>query len=203
MDTNAAIGLKAKTGRAVAVVLSGSVNAPQLVSRTELSLTDPRMPATFQPYHEVMELPWDESLKKVKPFVRAIEKVSTKALAILIHELKGQGLTVIGVAVVGSQNRDLYKIGNYHIRAHAAEGMLFRQVLEHAAQSNKVPHRTFQEKTLGIQATTELRVTVAQLNSRLKSIGQSAGAPWRTDQRTAATAAWLMLWDHSRRLKDG
>ncbi|HET6889770.1 MAG TPA: hypothetical protein VFH31_01605 [Pyrinomonadaceae bacterium] len=198
IDTNAAIGLKAKTGRAIAVVLSGPINAPQLVSRSELNLTDPHVPATFQPYHEVMELPWDESLKNVKPFVRAIEKVSTKALAGLIHELKAQGLMVIGVAVVGSQDRDLSKIGNYHIRAHAAEGMLFRQVLEHAAQSNKLPHRTFQEKTLGTQATTELRVTVAQLNNRLKSIGQSAGAPWRTDQRTAATAAWLVLRDNSR-----
>jgi hypothetical protein len=191
--TNAAIGLKAKTGRAIAVVLSGRVNAPQLVSRSEVSLTDPNMPATFQPYHEVMELPWKESQRKVKPFVHAIERVATEALAKLIHELRAQGLTVAGVGVTGSADRDLSKIGNYHIRAHAAEGMLFRQVLEHAAQSHKLSCRTFPEKTLSTQATAELQVTVAQLNNQLKSIGQLAGPPWRTDQRTAATAAWLML----------
>jgi hypothetical protein len=196
-DTHAAIGLKAKTGRAITVVLSGPISAPQLVSRSELSLTDPNMPATFQPYHEVMELPWDESQRKVKPYVRAIERVATKALAKLIHELRAQGLTVVGAGVVGSQDRDLSKIGNYHIRAHAAEGMLFREVLEHAAQSNKLPHCTFHEKMLGTQATAELRVTVTKLNNQLKSIGQSAGAPWRTDQRTAATAAWFMLGRHS------
>lgn len=195
-DTNAAIGLKAKTGRAIAVVLSGPVNAPQLVSRAELSLTDPRIPTTFQPYHEVMELPWEESQKRVKPFIRAIERVATKALAELIHQLRAQGLAVAGVGVVGSADRDLSKIGNYHIRAHAAEGMLFREVLEHAAQSNKLLNRTFHEKTLSTQAVAELHLTVAQLNNELKSIGQSAGAPWRTDQRTAATAAWLMLHDH-------
>ena len=128
-DTNAAIGLKAKTGRAIAVVLSGPINAPQLIRRSELSLTDPKMPATFQPYHEVMELPWDESLKKVRPFVRAIERVAAKALAELVHELRTQGLTVVGIGVVGSVDRELSKIGNYHIRAHAAEGLLFRQVL--------------------------------------------------------------------------
>lgn len=192
-DTNAAIGLKAKTGRAIAVVLSGPINAPQLISRSELSLTDPNMPATFQPYHEVMEMPWDESLKKVKPFVRAIERVAAKALAELVHELRAQGLTIVGIGVVGSVDRELSKIGNYHIRAHAAEGLLFRQVLEHAAQSKKFPHRTFSEKTLGTQATAELKLTLAQLNNHLKSIGQSAGSPWRTDQRTAATAAWLIL----------
>lgn len=196
--TNAAIGLKARTGRAIAVVLSGPANSPELVSRSELTLTDPRMPATFQPYHEVMELPWDESQKKVKPFVRAIEKVAARALAELIHELKSQGLTITGVGIVGSADRDLSKIGNYHIRAHAAEGMLFRQVLEQAAQLNKLAHRTFAEKTLASDAPTELQVTVAQLNKRLKEIGQDAGPPWRADQRTAALAAWLMLLNCSR-----
>lgn len=192
-NTNTAIGLKAKTGRAIAVVLNGSADMPELVSRSEISLTDPSIPATFQPYHEVMEFPWEESQRKVKPYVRAIERVATKALAKLIHELRAQGLTVIGVGITGSADRDLSKIGNYHIRAHAAEGMLFRQVLEQAAQSNKLPHRTFSENALSTEAAAELRTSPAQLNNRLKSIGQSAGAPWRTDQRTAATAAWLML----------
>ena len=191
--TNAAIGLKAKTGRAIAVVLSGPRDSPQLVSRSEISLTDPHVPATFQPYHEVMELPWVEAQRKVKPFVRAIEKVAAKALTQLIHELRAQGLIVCGAGIVGSLDRDLAKIGNYHIRAHAAEGMLFRQVLEHAAQSNKLTHRTFTEKTLASHAPTELQLTVAQLNKQLKIIGQDAGPPWRTDQRTAATAAWMIL----------
>jgi hypothetical protein len=193
-NTNiAAIGLKARTGRAIAVVLSGPANAPQLIKRSELILTDPRLPATFQPYHEVMDLPWKESEKKVSPFVRAIEKVAANALAELIHELRAQGLAVSGVGIVGSADRDLSKIGNYHIRAHAAEGLLFRQVLESAAQTNKLAHRSFVEKTLLAQAASERHRTVAQLNKQLKSIGEFAGPPWRSDQRIAATAAWLVL----------
>jgi hypothetical protein len=188
----AAIGLKPKTGCAFAVVLSGPLNAPQLVKRSELILTDPRVPGTFQPYHEVMELPWNESVKKVKPFVRAIENVAAKALAELIHELRDQGLAVVGVGIVGSADRDLSKIGNYHIRAHAAEGLLFRQVLEAAAETNKLPHRTFVENDLQTHAS-ELGCTVEQLNNQLNLIGHSAGPPWRTDQRLAATAAWVAL----------
>ena len=193
-NTNiAAIGLKARTGRAIAVVLSGPPDAPELVSRSEIRLTDERIPATFQPYHEVMELPWKESEKKVKPFIRAIEKVAGKALAELIHKLRAQGLTVVGVGIVGSADRDLSKLGNFHIRAHAAEGLLFRQVLEFAAVANKLHHRTFVEKTLLTQATAELGLTVAKLNSHLKSIGHTAGPPWRTEQRLAAAAGWLAL----------
>ena len=190
---NVTIGLKAKTGRAIAVVLRGPADSPQLIKRTELSLTDPRIPATFQPYHEVMDLPWNESQVKVKPFIRAIEKVAAETLSDLIHELQSEGLKVIGIGVAGSADRDLAKIGNYHIRAHAAEGLLFRQVLEFAAKANKLPHRTFVEKALQTQAASELGKTVANLNATLTSLGRSAGPPWRTDHRVAATAAWLSL----------
>lgn len=189
----AAIGLKAKTGRAIAVVLSGTVDALQLIKRTELVLHDPRVPATFQPYHAVMELPWNESEKKVVPFVRAIEKIASKALAQLIHELRLEGLKVVGVGIAGNADNDLSKIGSYHIRAHAAEGLLFRRVIESAAKTNKLPYRTFVEKSLQDQAASELGLTVAKLNNVLITLGRSVGPPWRTDQRVAATAAWLAL----------
>lgn len=193
--TKAAIGLKARTGRAIAVVLSGPANALQLVGRSELILHDPRTPATFQPYHEVMEMTWDESQKKVKPYVRAIEKIATKGLTQVIHELRAQGLTVTSVGIAGSADRGLAKIGNYHIRAHAAEGLLFRRVLEFAAEANKLDHRSFVEKTLLKEAVSSLGITATQMNKQLKALGQAAGPPWRTEQRIAAVAAWLVLHD--------
>ena len=189
----AAIGLRVKTGRAIAVVVRGPADSPHLIKRTELILHDPRVPATFQPYHEVMDLPWNESLVKVKPFIGAIEKVATKALSDLIRELQSEGLKVIGVGIAGSADRDLSKIGSFHIRAHAAEGLLFRQVLEFAARANRLPHRTFIEKTLTTQAISELGVTVAKLNSSLTTLGRTLGPPWRSDQRVAATVALLTL----------
>jgi hypothetical protein len=189
----AAIGLKAKTGRAIVVVLSGPPDAPQIIKRTELVLTDPLVPATYQPYHEVMELPWKESQVKVKSFVRAIERVAARGLAELVGELRSEEMKVIGVGIAGAADRDLGKIGNYHIRAHAAEGLLFRQVLEFAAKTNKVASHTFIERDLQTQAASELGCTVARLNTYLTSLGRSAGPPWRSDQRVAATAAWLTL----------
>jgi hypothetical protein len=189
----AAIGLKARTGRAIAVVLRGPADSPQLIKRTELVLHDPRVPATFQPYHEVMDLPWNESQVKVKPFIRAIEKVAAKALSDLIRKLHSEGLKVVGVGIAGSADRDLSKIGSYHIRAHAAEGLLFRQVLEFAARANELPRRSFIERTLQTQAASELDLTPAKLKTYLTTLGRTLGPPWRTDQRVAATSAWLSL----------
>jgi hypothetical protein len=188
----ATIGLKARTGRAIAVVLRGPIDAPEVVKRTELVLHDPRLPATFQPYHEVMEMPWQESEKKVVPLVRAVEKVAAEALSELVRELQSEGLKVTGVGIAGSADRDLAKIGNFHIRAHAAEGLLFRRVLEFAAKANKLPHRTFIERDLQTRAS-ELGFTRAKLDRSLATLGRAIGPPWRTEQRVAATAALLFL----------
>ena len=189
----AVIGLRPRTGRATAVVLSGPADAPQLVKRGELILTDARLPATFQPYHEVMDLPWNESQTKVKPFVRAIEKVAAKALSDLVSTLASEGFQVAGVGIAGTADRDLARLGNFHIRAHAAEGLLFRQVLEFAAKANKLRYRTFIESNLQTVASAELGMTLAKLNKSLTSLGRSAGPPWRREQRVAASAAWLTL----------
>jgi hypothetical protein len=193
-NTNiASIGFKAKTGRAIAVVLCGPAQSPQIAKRTELALTDPRVPETSQPHHEVMELPWDEAQVAVQPFVSAIERVATAALAQLVRELQSESLKVVGVGIVGAADRDLRRIGNPHIRAHAAEGVLFRQVLEAAAKANRLAQRSFTEQGLEECAPTELRCTVAKLNGYLRRLGRAAGPPWRAEQRVAAMAAWLML----------
>jgi hypothetical protein len=181
----ATLGLRAKTGRAIAVVLTGSRTAPLFVWRGEVSLVDPAVPATGQPYHEVMEMPWSEAVVAVRPLVAAIEAVAVVALKALIADMRARGMDVRAIGVVGSAPRGLEKIGNYHIRAHAAEGVLFRQVLETAAKTNGLPCSGYSEEGLK-EAASGLPVTAV-----MKKLGHSAGSPWRMDERLAATAAWL------------
>lgn len=192
------IGLRAKTGRAIAVVLGGSFDSPFVVRKFEINLTDSRIPATFQPYHEVMELAWEESQKAVRKSVRAIEAIAQKTFAKLIKELKADGLTVKGAGVVGSKDRDLARIGNYHIRAHAAEGILFRHVLEFAAEVHGLPTRTFPDRELEKLATSELKLSPASIKQALSDLGRALDPPWRSDEKQAATAAWMMLSDRRR-----
>ena len=167
----ALLGLRAKTGRAIAVVLSST---GQFLARREISLVDPEVEDTAQPYHAVMEMPWSEATIAVRPLVEAIERVATKELRALAREFD-----VGAVGIVGAPERALEKIGSEHIRAHAAEGVLFRHVLEVAAEKNKLRHRTFNEKALSIDARTQ-------------ELGRAAGSPWRAEEKMAATAALLM-----------
>src|SRR5438067_701242 len=98
-----AIGFRAKTGRAIAVVLDAR---HELVWRGEVSLVDPKLPATAEPYHEVMEMPWSEALVAVQKSVKAIEVAATRALATLAREH-----AIGAVGIVGAPDRNLEKVG--------------------------------------------------------------------------------------------
>src|SRR6266849_2147935 len=183
------IGLRAKTGRAIVVVLGGSVDAPQVLKKFEMALVDPKFPATAQPFHEVMDLPWEESQKAVRKSARAIEAIAKKALARLITDLQSQGMKVSGVGVVGARDSDLARIGNYHIRAHAAEGVLFRQVLDLAADANGLKRRTFPDRELEQIAAAELGPEGASVKRKLNDLRHAVPPPWRADEKQAALAA--------------
>jgi hypothetical protein len=187
------IGLRAKTGRAIGVVLGGNAKSPQVLKKFELKLTDPKVPATAQPYHAVMELPWQESQMAVGKSVHAIEAVARQALGNLVKELHSTGSRVRGVGIIGSKDRDLARLGNYHIRAHAAEGILFRRVLELAAEQDRLPARKFADAELERIASAELGISPAMIKQTLQSLGRSLDPPWRADEKLAALAAWLML----------
>ena len=188
-----AIGLRAKTGRAIAVVLGGSPDAPTVLMKSEIKLVDPRLPQTAQPYHVVMELPWEDSQRKVQKLARAIERVAKRAVADLVRQQQSSGNFVCGVGIVGAPDRDLARIGNFHIRAHAAEGVLFRKVLNVAAEASGLKWRLIPDKDFERLTKSELGAKAARTKRQISELGRTVPAPWRADEKQAAVAAWLML----------
>ena len=191
------IGLRAKTARAIAVVLGGPSDAPFVLKKFEIALADPHTPATAQPYHEVMDLPWAESQKAVRKSAQKIEAIARIALTSLIKNLDSAGMKVSGVGIVGAKDKDLARIGNFHIRAHAAEGVLFRRVLDLAADANGLRRRTYSDREFDELVKNEIGAQSAALKRKVNDLGRSLPPPWRTDEKQAATAAWLVL--HGRR----
>ncbi|HEX3143763.1 MAG TPA: hypothetical protein VHQ64_07315 [Pyrinomonadaceae bacterium] len=187
------IGLRAKTARAIAVVLGGPAGAPVLLHKTEIKLIDPKVPATAQPYHAIMDLPWSQWPKAAGKSAQAIERVAAKALAKMIDELKANGNKVIGVGVVGAPDRDLARIGNPHIRAHAGEGILFRRVLEVGAEANRLKWRSFSDRDFDQAAAALVDGDYSKIKRCLDDLRRSVSAPWRADEKHAAMAAWLVL----------
>lgn len=181
MDHAAILGLRSKTGRAIAVVLAGNRDAPQFVLRREVRLVDPSM--TIGPFHPVMDLPWAEAQIAVQGVLAKIERITVKAIADLLEEIRARGFAVGAAGVVGSPDRNLAKIGSPHLRAHAAEGVTFRRVLETAAARHELEVTSFSDRDIASRAPADL----------IKALGRVAGPPWRADEKAAATAAWTLL----------
>jgi hypothetical protein len=140
-----------------------------------------------------MEVPWDEAQRAVVSLEKRIETIASEKLAKVLHEIGSIGCRVQRVGVVGSPDRPLERIGNRHMRAHAAEGILFRRVLEIAATRHSLQWRNFSDRDFQRQAASELGKSSSQVDQMMVAIGHSAGRPWRADERAAATAAWLVL----------
>ena len=187
------IGLRAKTGRAIAVVIGGSTENPIVLQKAEVKLTDPKLPATAQPYHEVMDLPWEQSQRAVRKYATAIERTAKQALAKFVEEQRSNGRKIAGVGIVGAPDRDLTRIGNPHIRAHAAEGVLFRQVLDLAAQANGLKWQAFSDRKFDEIMAARLGGKYPRIKRALSDLGRSISPPWRADEKQAAMAAWLVL----------
>jgi hypothetical protein len=95
-------------------------------------------------------------------------------------------------AVVVGSLTDPASITNQHIRAHALEAQLFRRVLEDTLRSQGVRSDMFVERDLRARASERLRRPDAELTRILGTMGRDV-KPWRSDDKAAALAAWVVL----------
>ena len=188
----ACIGLRTKTARAIVVVVAGTEKSPR-GRRAEITLSTPATPELYQPYHQFMNLPWDQAVVAVRDAERAIETAATRSLKALVDDLKSQDLEIASLAIIGAPERKLEAIGSPHIRPHAAEGVLFRHVWQVAAETVGLPSEAFSEKGFELSAATRLCLDVAALQARLAEFSQTVGRPCAPDEKAAAAAAWIAL----------
>ena len=189
MNRIVGIGFRTKTAKAIAVAVTSDA-VPQFAGRWMVDLYDPSQPETAQPHHEVMEIPWPEAEAGVKRWVDRINDVATVMLRTLVAAVPRSS---IRVGVVGSPDRVLQTLGNRHMRAHAAEGILYRRSIEVAAGKLRLPCRVFSDRDFEALAVKKLRSTAKNVKGVLAAMGKEAGRPWRADERAAATAAWLAI----------
>ena len=182
-----AVGLRVKSGFAIAVVLEGPASAPSAVSRRVIEMSDSRVPETRQPYHDGF-YHTEEDAREIARRVKIVQRCATQSIAALLNDTRA---TRAGL-IVGSLI-DPEKVGNPHIRAHASEGRLFRTVLEEALTSRGVRCEVIVEKQLPARTAAGLRRAPRAIATTLTGFGKALGSPWRADEKAAATAAWLSL----------
>jgi hypothetical protein len=166
-----ALGFRIKSGRAIAVAVAGSSAAPAVLLRCQVELCDPGVAATRQPYHD--------------GFGTAQE--DPQVIARLTGIIGLRAALVVGSVI------DPAAVGNPHIRAHANEGRLFRTVVERALAAHGIESTAIVAGQLAARAALALKRTDEEIKRVISDFGRTIGGPWRADDKSAATAAWLTL----------
>ena len=191
-STDAAIGLRVKSGWATAVLVGGAIPSAQVFDRRTIELSDPAIPESRQPYHAGMGRlePNDARVASRRDVILRATNRSVKEL-IAGYRKSGYQLRAVGL-VVGSLI-DPARVTNPHIRAHALEGRLFREVLEEAVRSQGLSCSVIVERNIYTRGAEVLGRSTSDLQRCVTALGRSLGQPWRADEKVATLAAWLAL----------
>lgn len=189
----AALGFRVKSGWAMAALLTGSPEKPQLVKCREILLSDPSVPGSKQPHHAALELPESEGKAITQKLRAVVRSAAAKSVKELLKEAEALRYEVKGAALVVGSLADPAKLHNEHIRAHGLEGQLFRTVLEDALRRQKIACESFLEKGAYETAARALERTAAQLKREIASLGESHNGSWRAEEKLAALVALVAL----------
>jgi hypothetical protein len=194
-DNLAAVGFRVKSGRAIAVLISGTPDVPMLLDLRTVALSDPAVPDSMQPFHAALRLRPDEAPAEVARLVAIVERFSARSVCELLQayaERAGQMLA--GAGVVAGSLVDPATIKQNHIRAHAEEGRLFRSVVVDAAEAFGLRTYVYAEKNLYGEASVALRRSIPQLKTELQALGEGVDGAWRAEEKGAALAALTVLF---------
>jgi hypothetical protein len=186
------LGFRVKSGWASAILLAGPARAPRLRDSRVIDLSDPRFPATRQPYHASMGMLESDSVK-LNARLRIVRRVTKQSVAGLLADCRSTAGRIQRAGLVVGSQIDPELIANPHIRAHALEGQLFRTALVDALRAHGIRCMILTERDAFVTATNLLKKSPAELQRAVKDLGQSAGGPWRAEQKLAALAAWVAM----------
>ena len=188
-----ALGLKARTGSAVLVIVGRDAGEARVIESSRIAL----LPAgDFAPYHAAEDLEPAAARESVRRAVAAAHRLAESGLREAMRRCEKAGHRVCGCGVLvgpGMPAWSTEEILAVHFRMHKAEGELFRDVLVAGAKACNLALVTLPDKTAPESAARTLRLTRARLDAKLAALGGQAGPPWRKEQQDAAAAALVAL----------
>lgn len=189
---SAAVGFTVKSGWAAAVLLVGPASAPRVAESRRVDISDPAIPDSIQPYHAGFGTARGAG-DELKRLVASVKSYGRKSIGGLIKQYQNDHGQLSGAGVIVGSLIDPKTIGNDHIRIHAMEGKLFREVVIDAAERNGLPCVVHRERDLYGEAAKALKTTEPALRKKLTELGRDVDGGWRSEQKAAALSAWMLL----------
>ncbi len=194
--TRVALGFRTHLGWAAVVSLGGSIDDPRLIERKRLTMSDPAVPESAEPYHAARGFDLDEAEGMVHQGREVVRAVTTRGVRSLVDALRDQGYELVGSAILTGKGRapaGLAQTLASHAMVHVAEGLMFREALREGSERCSLPVCGLLEREAYEQTAAVLRVSPQHLQERVDALGQELGPPWQKDQKLATVAAWFAL----------
>ena len=200
-----ALGFRAQRGGSVVVGVAVEAGAPQVVLNTFLSTAAQGDRMTFEPYHVAYEMaggPTNDPapaavVSAIAEARRRQDALAASGLTAILAQLAAAGWAGrVGALLVnraGWMTDDLAHALCAPEHPPVIEGLAVRDALRFAFGLCRLPASETDEKSLPDTASAVLGVSPGALEAQLKTLGASAGKPWRKEQKAACLAAWLAL----------
>jgi hypothetical protein len=197
--------MRAQKGGAVVVAVAIEAGEPRVLLSTFLKTHAEGDPLSFEPYHAASAMPRDPDGKASPEAVAAVaegrrqqDELAADALRGLVEEICDQPITAALLVNRAGWITDLlgYSLGGAE-HAAVAEGLAVREAVRFACRQCGLEIVEQDEKSLPARAAEALSLSANTIEGRLKSLGTTAGKPWRKEQKLACLAAWAALAEHS------
>lgn len=193
---HAAIGVRMHSGWGALVAISNAARTIEVIDRRRIAVTTPGTPGVNQPYHFAKNLAPSDAERFIGNCLAASKDLALAAVRDVLDELRSRQYCVVGSAILLASGRPLpplAKILASHAAIHAAEGEFFREVFSKACQELALSVAGFRERDLDDRLRAAFGKTAAKRKQQISDLGRSIGPPWTADQKTAASAALLIL----------
>jgi hypothetical protein len=186
----AAMGVSTHSGWAAFVVLAGDPLEPEIIARGRMTLCDPAIIGSKQPFHHAEPMPFAEAEKFIATCAASTKRLATGSIAAIRDKADVKSCCVLTAS--GKPLPGLKAILASHSYIHAAEGEFYRDAIAAAAEAAGLTVRRVRSRDLETEMEA-LAVSGAAVKTRLSAFGKALGAPWTQDEKMSAQGAWLML----------
>jgi hypothetical protein len=184
-----AIGLRIKSGFAIAALVDKSGDALVLEAVRTVPLAAEDFPQSRFPYHPTIDLPERQGAALSERAAKEVRQTAALEMRKVLEEWTG--IERAGI-VVGSVI-DPDSLGNPHVRVHALEGKLFREVVAEALAERGIDCGVLVERDAYAKAAADISSTAQRLRTEIAALGQGRIKPWRSEEKLAALAARWQL----------
>jgi hypothetical protein len=193
---HAALGFAPHSGWAVAVGVRSVEDGFDVLVRERVELVDALEPESRQPYHAVEGSAVTAAAARLAKYAATAERMAAEGIERCVERLASRGHEAVGVGILESAGRkgsSLASILGSHALIHTADGEHFRAALASGAARAGLPVLRVPARQLEQAVVASTGLGPAALSEMLRRVGRAMGPPWRSDQKSAALLAWLVL----------